>query len=276
MRLTSKEATVRSSVLLAITACATAAAPSPQACPPSTPPIQSLADHLSMDETTHDLGEILRGETVSHTFKLTNTSALNVTLFEVRACCTCATAAMTIGEKHMTAGETATCKLLGTLRPQEHAELTITLNTLDGGCSDKDGAISKSVRVFSSDRTSSPLTISITGCVATPYTLEPSGLHFGKVKQGQPANAECIIITTKLHDFKVVSARSSADFIKLTIDPIPTPQAVTASFRVSATLLPSAPAADLKGYAFLDLDHPRVRSILVPLSALVEARSESK
>jgi hypothetical protein len=273
MRLTSKEATVRSIVLLALAACATAAAPSPQACPPSTPPITSPAGQISVEGTTHDLGEVLRGETVSHMFRLTNTSSSDVTLFEVRACCTCATAAMTIGEKHMTAEETVACKLLGTLKPKEHAELTVTLDTLDDGCGSKDGSISKSVRVYSSDRATSPQTISIAGKLVTPYTLEPAILKFGTVKQGQAATVSCDLTAAKLGDLKVTHVRPSCDFVKATIEQIPTSPTSSSAFRVTAELLPTAPLANYHGRIVLELDHARVRAIVVPLSVAIETPS---
>lgn len=261
--------------LLALAACATVAAPPPQICPPSTPPpLASPAGQLSVDETTHDVGEILRGETVSHTFKLTNKSDSDVTLFEVRTCCTCATAAMTIGEKHMTTEETSASKLLGTLKPKEHASLLLTLDTLDDGCGSKDGSTSKSVRVYFSDRATSPLTLSITGSIVTPYTLEPNRLSFGTVKQGKESSASCVLTGTRLGDFKVSRIRPLGEFFKVSVERVSDSPNTSSTFRVTAELLPNAPNGNYQGRAVLDLDHPRVRAIVVPLSAIIEAPTE--
>ena len=258
--------------LLALAACAPVAAPPPQACPTSTPPPLAVpAGQLSVEEITHDVGEILRGETVSHTFKLTNTSGSDVTLFEVRACCTCMTAAMTIGKKHMTAAETAACKLLGTLKPKEHASLVLTLDTLDDGCGDKDGATWKAVRVYFSDRSASPLTLSIAGSLVTPYTIEPAGLHFGTVKQGQAAATACVLTGTKLGDFKVSRVRPLGDFFKAFVERVSDSPTASSAFRVTAELLPTAPVSNYHGRVVLELDHARVRAIVVPLSVVIAA-----
>jgi hypothetical protein len=262
---------------LTLSACTALHVPAPQACPPTTPtPNKAAGGQVSVDEPTHDVGEILRGETVSHTFRLTNSSATDVTLFEVRVCCTCVSAAMTIGEKRMTTAETAACKLIGTLKPKEHADLTLTLDTLDDGCGGKDGSIWKSVRVYFSDRATSPLTLSVVGNLTTPYTLEPTALSLGTVKQGQSATASCVLAGMKLGDFKVTRVRPSDDFVKVSVERVLESPTSIHSFRVTAELLPNAPIANYQGRAILDLDHPRVRAIIIRYSVVVEAASGEK
>jgi hypothetical protein len=260
-----------------LAACLALAFAAPQVCPPSTPtPPTTAGGQVSVDESTHDVGEILRGETVSHTFKLTNTSAADVTLFEVRVCCTCVSAAISIGEKRMTAAETAACKLIGTLKPKEHANLTLTLDTLDDGCGDKDRSIWKSIRVYLSDRATSPLTLSVVGNLITPYTLEPANMSFGTVKQGQSATASTVLTGTKLGEFRVTRIRPSGDFVNVSAEQVLEPPTSTHSFRVTAKLLPSAPIANYQGRAVLDIDHPRVRAIVIPYSVVVKAASAKR
>jgi hypothetical protein len=182
-------------------------------------------------------------------------------------------AAISIGEKRMTAAETAACKLIGTLKPKEHADLTLTLDTLDDGCGGKDGSIWKSVRIYFSDRAASPLTLSVVGNLTTPYTLEPTGLSFGTVKQGQPATTSCILTATKLREFRVTRVRPSGDLVNVSAERVLESPASTNSFRVTAKLLPDAPIANYQGRAVLEIDHPRVRAIVIPLSVVVEPAS---
>jgi len=180
---------------------------------------------------------------------------------------------MTIGEKRMTEAETAACKLLGTLKPKERANLTLTLDTLDDGCGSKDGSILKSIRVYFSDRATSPLTLSIAGNVVTPYTLEPSRLSFGTVKQGQTATTSCVLIGLGLGDFKISRVRPLGEYFKAAVERVSESPATTRAIRVTAEVLPNAPIGNYLGRAVLELDHPRVRAIVIPLSVVVEAAS---
>jgi type II secretory pathway pseudopilin PulG len=274
-QLTSSEASMHYFAFLTLSACTVLPFAAPQDCPPSTPtPIKAAGGQVSVDEFTHDVGEILRGETVTHTFRLTNTSATDITLFEIRVCCTCVSAAITIGEKRMTAAETAACKLVGTLKPEEHADLTLTLDTLDDGCGGKDGSILKSVRVYLSDRAASLLTLSVVGNLTTPYTLDPIGLRFGTVQQGQAATASSVLTGTQLGNFKVSKTQSPSDFVKVTVERVSESPTTPNSVRITAELLPSAPIANYQGRLVLELIHPSVRAIVVPLSVLVVARPE--
>lgn len=227
---------------------------------------------LTPSEFTYAAGEILRGETVSHTFVLNNTSVGDVTINEVRACCTCATAAIKLGGKSLNAEETAKCKQIGTLKPGERTELTFTLDTLDSGCGGKDGPIVKSVSVYHTGATTSPLSLSIAGELVTPYKVEPARLDFGTVREGDAKHASCVVSSDRLREFKVLKATCSTEgLVNVTFTREATPKAPIVAYRVEAEMQSTARLGAYQTLVALTLDHPRVKAIVIPLGATVRA-----
>jgi hypothetical protein len=242
---------------------------------PATPAVRT--GKLTPSEVTHAAGEILRGEVVSHTFVLTNTGSGDVTINEVRACCTCTSAAVKLAGKSLTAEETAKCKQIGTLKPGDRAELTFALDTLDAGCGGKDGPITKFVNVYHTDASTSPLSLSIAGELVTPYRIDPPRLDFGTVKAGAIAKASCVVTSDRLGEFKVLSAACAAEeLVKVTFARETVVTAPNVAYRVEAELLPTARAGAYYTSVALKLDHAHVRAIVIPLCATARAECGSE
>lgn len=230
---------------------------------------------LTPSEVRFVAGEILRGETVAHTFTLTNTGTGDLTINEVRACCTCTAAAIKIGGKSLSPAETAACKQLGTLTPGEKAEVTFTLDTLDSGCGGKDGPISKSLNVYSTDASATPLALSIDGNLVTPYKVEPARLDLGPASPKECAKASCILSSDRLGEFKVLKATCPTEgLVKVTFARESTVTAPSVAYDVDAELLSSARAGVYQSAVTLAIDHPRVKAIVVPISVTVRADSQ--
>jgi len=131
--------------------------------------------------------------------------------------------------------------------------------------------LTKLVRVFTNDPTLNPLILTIEAKVVTPFTLEPEKLDFGKVKRGHSATASAILKGGKLGDFKINEAHSpNTEIMSVKFEKIGGDDVTIPTYRVDAELLPSAPLGSFVNHIELLIDHDRVKSISIPLQAIVE------
>jgi hypothetical protein len=243
--------------------------------PPKTP--TRAPGRLVPSESMHSFGEVFRGETVCTTFVLTNQGPGDLTINEVRTCCTCSSAAMTIAGRKLTTEETAKAKQLGTLKADEHAELEVVLDTLDPGCGAHDGRVTKYVSIYHTDPGANPLTLSLEANLVTPYTLEPAALDFGRVRQGQDAKVNCVLSGGRLGEFKILGTKlANDDLVKVAFERLPGEADAPATYRIEASLLPSATVGAHVNHVELEIDHARVKAISIPVRAVVELAGPSR
>jgi len=229
---------------------------------------------LVPNEYKHSFGEVWRGETVSTTFVLRNDGLGDVNLREIRCGCTCSAARIEIGGRQWSFDETQDAKQIGTLKPGETADLEVVLDTLDPGCACRDGLVTKRVSVFNDNPSMNPLVLTLEADLVTPYTVDPPRLDFGTVKQGETAKATCVVSSDRLGDFRIVKSTSVPDgIVTVTVAPL-SREAPARAYRVEADLLPSASPGRYQTSVELRLDHPRVRAIVIPISAIVDPLPE--
>ncbi len=238
--------------------------------PPPTPILTSgPPGKIEVDNYVHCFGETFRGEKLNHTFKLKNSGTGDLTLQEIRNSCSCAAATLKIGDKTLTQEEIKRSKNLGTLKPGETAELSVELKTASAAAPGHDLPIKKFVRVFSNDPTNFSLALSLEATMVTPFTLDPVELDLGRVKHGKEAAVTTTLGAGKLGDFKIVALKSpNEEFVKLTCTKVE--GAATLTWKIEAKLLSCAPLGAFNNRIELDIDHPRVKEISIPLRAVVE------
>lgn len=136
---------------------------------------QMLQPKLIIQQNSFDFGAIKQGETVSHTFILTNSGGDLLKINNVQASCGCTAA---VPEKNE-------------LAPGESTNLPVRFNSTG-----RMGNQVKTVKIFSNDPQSPEMTITISGNVvageqsgAVPTIYFPETQHdFGKVSEGQKVN----------------------------------------------------------------------------------------
>lgn len=136
---------------------------------------QMLQPKLIIQQNSFDFGAIKQGETVSHTFILTNSGGDLLKINNVQASCGCTAA---VPEKNE-------------LAPGESTNLPVRFNSTG-----RMGNQVKTVKIFSNDPQSPEMTITISGNVvageqsgAVPTIYFPDTQHdFGKVSEGQKVN----------------------------------------------------------------------------------------
>ena len=240
--------------------------PAPTPAPSSGPP-----GKIECDSYKFTFPEAFRGEKLHHSFILKNSGAGDLSLQEIRNSCSCSAAELHIHDKVLTQDEIKRSKLLGVLKPGETAELDIELKTADTSMPGHDLPITKLVRVFSNDPTLNPLILTIEAKLVTPFTLEPERMDFGRVKHGHSAKASVVLQGGKLGDFKVNAAHSpNEEFMKVAFEKIGGDDVTAPSYRIDAELLPSMQLGTYNNHIELLVDHERVKSITIPLQAIVE------
>lgn len=128
-------------------------------------PTPAATPAIEFDETTHDFGNLKRGDPAEHTFKFTNTSKTPVSLNYVKASCGCTTPSWTREE----------------VEPGKTGTIEVKYNSY------RVGRFTKSITV-KYDSTSNPIVLYIKGEVESPppsdeetYLVSQGGLSFDKV-----------------------------------------------------------------------------------------------
>jgi hypothetical protein len=240
--------------------------PAPTPTPSSGPP-----GKIECDSYKHTFPEAFRGEKLHHTFKLKNSGQGDLTLQEIRNSCSCSAAELHLHDRVLTQEEIKRSKLLGVLKPGETADLDIELKTAETSTPGHDLPVTKLVRVFSNDPTLNPLILTIEAKLVTPFTLEPEKMDFGKVKHGHAAKASVVLQGGKLGDFRINAAHSpNEEFMKVRYEKIGGDDVTVPSYRIDAELLPNMQLGSYVNHIELLIDHERVKSISIPLQAVVE------
>jgi len=136
---------------------------------------QLMQPKLVLQQNSFDFGDIKQGETVSHTFVLTNSGGDLLKITNVQASCGCTAA---VPEK-------------SELAPGESTNLPVKFNSTG-----RQGLQKKTVKISTNDPTSPEMTVTISGnvvageqSVAVPTIYFPETQHdFGKVSEGEKVN----------------------------------------------------------------------------------------
>jgi hypothetical protein len=152
---------------------------------------QLMQPKLVLQQSSFDFGDIKQGETVSHTFVLSNSGGDLLKITDVKASCGCTAAAPEKNE----------------LAPGESTNLVVKFNSTG-----RQGKQTKTVRIFSNDPQNSEMLLTITGNVvldkesgSLPKIFFPETQHdFGQVKEGDKVD----------YTFKFVNNGSSNLIIK--------------------------------------------------------------
>lgn len=137
---------------------------------------QLMQPKLVLQQNSHEFGDIVQGEVVTHTFVLSNSGGDLLKITNVQASCGCTAAAPEKNE----------------LAPGESTNLTVKFNSHG-----RQGKQTKTVKIFTNDPQTPEAVITITGNViltseqigTAPVIYFPETQHdFGKVSEGEKVN----------------------------------------------------------------------------------------
>lgn len=157
---------------------------------------QLMQPKLVLPQNSFDFGDIKQGETVSHTFVLTNSGGDLLKISNVQASCGCTAA---VPEKNE-------------LAPGESTNLPVKFNSTG-----RMGNQVKTVRIFSNDPQAPEVTITISGNVisgeqsgAVPAIYFPETQHdFGKVSEGNKVNYTFKFVNKGQSELSIKAVKSS-------------------------------------------------------------------
>jgi len=150
-----------------------------------------FAGSLSTSKTSHNFGQALSGELITHTFTLSNTTEDPIQITDIRTSCGCTASKL---EKRL-------------LEPGDSVDLEVQFS-LRG----RRGPQRTSVVVFTDSEDNPRLTLSLVGHAIEPVQVQPSELVFGQVRPGQQAERRLSITShdhqnpLNVHEIKLIQA----------------------------------------------------------------------
>ena len=157
------------------------------------------APNLVFDETSHDLGEVLIGQIVSHEFKLTNSGSANLIISELGKSCGCLSVSLL---------------RKGPIRPMEHNIVIVKIKK------DSVGKFKESIKVCSNDPAKPEIVLLLEGMVVQPIIAQPPRLDFGSLSQNEVVERQVTVVemdqgNLQVETFHVTSSCLSAQLQKL-------------------------------------------------------------
>lgn len=158
---------------------------------------QLFQPKLVLQQNSFDFGDIKQGQTVSHTFVLTNNGGDLLKISDVKASCGCTAAAPDKNE----------------LAPGESTNLKVSFNSTG-----RMGKQSKTVRIYSNDPQNPEMVLTITGNIVSPggnnnnspVIYFPETQHdFGKVNEGAKVNYTFRFMNKGTSELIIKDVRSS-------------------------------------------------------------------
>ena len=235
--------------------------------PPSRPTNQppSSPARLSTDRAEHNFGEILRGEKSTCEFVIENPLDEDIKINFLRNSCSCTASKLAVGDQSWSGEELTETKELTVLKAGQKAHLEVELDTsgvVRPGTAPQ--PMHKSILIYHDDNKSQPLRLMIHADVLNPVSFEPNSLRFGRVRRGAGATMSTVMRATNLENFEIEGIK------------VGRPEALDASFKliegeserayeISVALKPGASIGRITDPLKVQLNHPRVKELSVPL-----------
>ena len=181
--------TLTSMAVLVLTALPLAAQ---DAAPPTAPPQPAVT--IAADPPVVDFGDILGGEAARATVKITNVSDKPVPVRQVKTTCGCTVATVHGPDgAELPARPAKADMLVTTLEPGQALTVDVKMETAN-----VQGAVEKSLQVYTSDATSTPLSVPVKARISKAFSLSPDKVDLrnvartGRVEQTIVVQAQSI------------------------------------------------------------------------------------
>ncbi len=199
-----------------------------------------------------DVGVVPRGDVVEQTFEIVNEGDSALTLTEVKPSCGCTVVDY---DRQIAPGATGT--------------IAATLNTK--GMS---GPVAKSIRVFTDDSRNPELKLVIKANVRAYVESEPGYARFLAVRGQGSETVKQILYSEEPGELVVRGASSPFPFIDVAFREAADDERRSGrpgrQWIVSATLLANAPEGPFADFLTIDLVHPKLKRLKIPISGFVQ------
>ncbi len=204
-----------------------------------------------LGQSVVDVGIVSRGETVEQTFEIRNDGNETLELTDVKAACGCTVASYD-----------------DRIAPGATGQLAVTLSTKS-----LRGPTAKSVQVFTSDPRNPQLDFVIKADVRAYVDAEPGYARFLAVRGKGAEPAKQIVWSEEPGDFQVNSARTPLGFVDVEVREATDDERLSGrpgrQWVVEVSLDRNAPEGGFADFVMLDISHPRLRQMKIPVSGFV-------
>lgn len=206
----------------------------------------------TVTSTVIDAGLVVRGESSEHVFEILNEGDRPLEVLDVDPACGC-----------------TVVDYAKEIAPGASGRLVATLNTKG-----LRGAVSRSIEVFTNDPRNAQIDLVIKANVRAYVEAAPGYARFLAVL-GQGADAiKQTIYSDEPGDLVVTKVTSPYPFIEVSAHEAPEDERLAGrpgrQWVVETTLLTSAPEGPFADFIDLDLDHPRLKHLRIPVSGFIK------
>jgi len=223
--------------------------------PTETPQDNSLPK-AEVPETVFDFGNIERGTSMSHVFKIRNIGKLPLLVEVASTTCKC-----TVGNLSK--------KKVG---PSEESEVLLEWVAKTGPGPFRHGAV-----LSTNDPTQTSIHLTVEGRVVESTAMSPSELIFGSVRMGESPAASLYLMSfldqkVEISDYEI-SDEKMAQQLEITITPVdraelPSPDAKS-GVKVTATYLAGRTLGPFRGWLTIHTDLDQAKKLTVPIAGNV-------
>jgi hypothetical protein len=201
-----------------------------------------------------DFGTVAKGETLVHEFGIQNKGSAPLEVTEVRPACGC-----TVVEFQRTIAPGAIGRIQAAVRTDNYA-----------------GPISKSIAVFTNDAENPKLQLTVRAEVKPYIKVIPGFARFNYVKEEPIGVVAQSLWAEEGGDLAIVSVKSPYDHLEVscreaTEDELH-PQGRGRQWRLEIALDPESPVGALSDYVEIEVDHPKQKTVRIPISGFVRPR----
>lgn len=153
----------------------------------------SLSD-IQFEERIFDFGAVYEGDKIIHIYKFKNAGQGVLKIEKVRSSCGCTAVNLTSKE----------------VEPGEFGEIKTTFNSKN-----YKGRITKRIYVHSNDPDEHIVTLTITGIVKVDGVVNPNGLNFGEIYEGESVSQKLKVLPMVLEKLKIKKLEITSKYLVL-------------------------------------------------------------
>lgn len=206
------------------------------------------ADSL-FDSLSKDFGSVARGATLTHLFRLTNKTNLNVHIAGFRTSCGC----------------TAASALQYTLAPGEVGVVVVQMDTRRFS-----GLKNVTVYVHFDQPQIEEVRLWVQADSRDDVSVSPEGLTFGTIKRGSSPAAQVTITFLGAGAWQILDARCDSNYVQTNMQPVQ-PNGGPVAYQLTAQLRPDTPVGKWFTDVWLRTNQPAVPRVRVPLTVEIQS-----
>lgn len=196
---------------------------------------------IETEQPVFDFGEVLRGQSVTHTFEFRNNGTADLVVDRVKSTCGCT--GVLLSDKIIAPGGVGTVKA--------------TFNS-----SRFQGHVEKRILLYSNVAGAQPTTFTVKGTVIKPFEAKPARIQFGAISVGQSKTVTTVLTNNSGQTVTLKNIRTSNTAVRAEIDVNELKDRESAELRVIAE--PGDQDTSLSGAVLIQLDLSGVGEVSIP------------